>query len=305
MAFQTINNGELLNVIRTKINDNFTQSESAGNKTQVISSTPSTTKYPSEKAVSDFASKIYSSSSIPTSKAGDLLLHANAPLSVGGSKGKIKFNSGSALTEFIPDRSVCDYRSSSSWSSSNPVLLAGEIGIDSDTGKQKVGNGSSQWNSLTYVGGISASGSNGIFGVKLNRDEVVIGGYCIQFNTTQPGCSSSTDFARLEPTGRATILQSGIYQLSAQFHQSEGFSKGVFSAGIHVTSPGMNSELTKGFENYNSISEINSMQCDINASGAVYLSSGDIVYVYVVPPDLSNAYRLDSNICKLTIVKLG
>lgn len=151
MAVQTINNGELLNVIRTKINQNFTEVELTGNKTQTISSTPSTTKYPTEKAVSDFASKIYSSTSIPTSKTGDLILHANAPISPGGAKGKIKYNASGVLSEFIPDRSVVDYRTSSAFSSANPILLQGELAVESDTGKQKIGNGSSPYNSLSFL----------------------------------------------------------------------------------------------------------------------------------------------------------
>jgi hypothetical protein len=35
------------------------------------------------------------------------------------------------------------------WVSSNPTLRAGEIGIETDTLKFKVGNGSSPWNSIT------------------------------------------------------------------------------------------------------------------------------------------------------------
>lgn len=38
------------------------------------------------------------------------------------------------------------------WASSNPVLLVGEIGIESDTGKIKTGNGITAWNSLAYIG---------------------------------------------------------------------------------------------------------------------------------------------------------
>ncbi len=41
---------------------------------------------------------------------------------------------------------------SSTWQSSNPTLLVGEIGIESDTGKIKVGNGLTAWNSLAYIG---------------------------------------------------------------------------------------------------------------------------------------------------------
>ncbi len=36
------------------------------------------------------------------------------------------------------------------WSSANPILAAGEIGFETDTGKFKLGNGSSTWSSLNY-----------------------------------------------------------------------------------------------------------------------------------------------------------
>ncbi len=39
----------------------------------------------------------------------------------------------------------------SNWTSNNPTLLAGEWGIESDTKKFKIGNGSTAWQSLDYV----------------------------------------------------------------------------------------------------------------------------------------------------------
>lgn len=39
----------------------------------------------------------------------------------------------------------------SQWTSANPVLAAGEVGVETDTKKLKVGNGSTVWNSLTYI----------------------------------------------------------------------------------------------------------------------------------------------------------
>ena len=41
----------------------------------------------------------------------------------------------------------------SNWASKNPVLEKGEMGIESDTGLFKVGNGISAWDKLAYVGG--------------------------------------------------------------------------------------------------------------------------------------------------------
>lgn len=52
--------------------------------------------------------------------------------------------------------------SSTNWETQNPVLLSGEPGYETDTGKLKVGDGSSQWLSLNYY--IGATGSAGITG---------------------------------------------------------------------------------------------------------------------------------------------
>lgn len=41
---------------------------------------------------------------------------------------------------------------STNWTSVNPTLSAGELGVELNTGKLKVGNGSTAWNSLPYVG---------------------------------------------------------------------------------------------------------------------------------------------------------
>lgn len=46
----------------------------------------------------------------------------------------------------------------SGWTSSNPTLLNGELGFETDTKKAKLGDGSTAWNSLTYYPGFSISG---------------------------------------------------------------------------------------------------------------------------------------------------
>ena len=40
----------------------------------------------------------------------------------------------------------------SQWTSANPTLAAGEWGYETDTGKVKIGNGSTAWTSLSYIG---------------------------------------------------------------------------------------------------------------------------------------------------------
>jgi hypothetical protein len=45
----------------------------------------------------------------------------------------------------------------SQWTSTNPTLASGEQGYETDTGKMKIGNGSTAWNSLSYA----ITGANG------------------------------------------------------------------------------------------------------------------------------------------------
>ena len=56
----------------------------------------------------------------------------------------------------------------SEWSTTNPLLSEGELGLELDTGKFKVGNGTQNWNALVYASGIQGptgpAGSNGIAG---------------------------------------------------------------------------------------------------------------------------------------------
>jgi hypothetical protein len=59
----------------------------------------------------------------------------------------------------------------SNWTSENPVLASGEPGYETDTGKEKIGDGSTAWTSLAYAGGgsttllgltdVGADGTNG------------------------------------------------------------------------------------------------------------------------------------------------
>ncbi len=36
------------------------------------------------------------------------------------------------------------------WTATNPMLLNGEIGLETDTGKAKIGNGAATWSTLAY-----------------------------------------------------------------------------------------------------------------------------------------------------------
>ena len=68
----------------------------------------------------------------------------------------------------------------SQWTSTNPILAAGELGAETDTNKIKCGNGSTAWNSLPYIAsdgditgvtagtGISGGGTSGTVTVSID-----------------------------------------------------------------------------------------------------------------------------------------
>lgn len=47
------------------------------------------------------------------------------------------------------------------WTSNNPTLAAGEIGLETDTAKYKMGDGATAWNSLAYAYTAGAAGATG------------------------------------------------------------------------------------------------------------------------------------------------
>lgn len=56
-------------------------------------------------------------------------------------------------------RFACRRRTAAGWTTSNEVLYAGEIGVETDTRKFKFGDGTTAWNSLLYAGGGSSGGA--------------------------------------------------------------------------------------------------------------------------------------------------
>lgn len=48
------------------------------------------------------------------------------------------------------------------WTSANPTLASGEVGFETDTNKEKIGDGTTAWNSLAYFGGSPAGSSTQI-----------------------------------------------------------------------------------------------------------------------------------------------
>ena len=58
------------------------------------------------------------------------------------------------------------------WTAANPVLAAGEMGLETDTTYYKIGNGSTAWNSLAYGAYNGVISNNTITTAMLQNDSV-------------------------------------------------------------------------------------------------------------------------------------
>lgn len=70
----------------------------------------------------------------------------------------------------------------SQWTSTNPTLAAGEFGFETDTGKFKIGTGSTAWTSLGYAA-ITTSSSDTFTNKTIALGSNTVSGTLSQFNT--------------------------------------------------------------------------------------------------------------------------
>tara|TARA_Y100001963_G_scaffold159029_1_gene260982 strand:- start:1788 stop:2684 length:897 start_codon:yes stop_codon:yes gene_type:complete len=102
--------------------------------------------------------------------------------------------------------------SSSNWTSQNPTLAAGELGFETDSGMLKVGDGSTAWTSLTYVGEFTLVDGDGT-SFTMNQTNVLtlVEGEGIDINHTDTtGASRATTIScNLEGTELKSTGESG------------------------------------------------------------------------------------------------
>lgn len=105
----------------------------------------------------------------------------------------------------------------SQWATLNPVLLAGEPGLESDTSNLKIGNGRSPWSSLPYHG---CPGYWGSFWDSTSQVAAAINtAYAIKLRQTD----AASRGIRIISNERITVDYAGVYSLtfSIQFSNTD------------------------------------------------------------------------------------
>jgi hypothetical protein len=127
-----------------------------------------------------------------------------------------------------------------SWTSANPTLAAGEFGFETDTGKAKIGNGVTAWNSLAYsitgeVGDITGvTAGTGLTGGGTS------GTVTVSLSTPVSAANGGTGLSSLG-TGVATWLGTpSSSNLAAAVSDETGSGALVFGTSPTLTTPTIN-----------------------------------------------------------------
>ncbi len=119
------------------------------------------------------------------------------------------------------------------WTAANPTLASGELGGETDTGKLKLGNGSTAWNSLAYQGGVtSVNGNTGVVTGLAPLAGPTFTGTVVLPSTTSIGDVSATELGYLNNVTSAiqTQIDGQQTQIDAKAPINNASFTGTFSA---------------------------------------------------------------------------
>lgn len=132
------------------------------------------------------------------------------------------------------------------WTTANPTLLKGEIGIEIDTNKFKIGNGTKKWNELPYVGtDIEIAGSGSVIVdavVNTSTGKLTL----TKGDVTDEDIILANDYTFTVPVGTVTIGSEGSTVVSAQGKTLKEFLGSLFAKAKDptVTNPSVSISLT-------------------------------------------------------------
>ena len=132
------------------------------------------------------------------------------------------------------------------WTTANPVLMKGEIGIEIDTNKFKIGDGTKKWNELSYVGtDIEIAGSGSVIvDAVVNKSTGKL--TLTKGDVTDEDIILANDYTFTVPVGTVTIDSTGSTVVPAQGKTLKEFLGSLFAKAKDptVTNPSVSISLT-------------------------------------------------------------
>jgi hypothetical protein len=138
------------------------------------------------------------------------------------------------------------YLTAAQWTDLNPVLRAGEPGIESDTQKTKYGDGSSDWNSLTYASGGAGGGGASAFTDLSDKITANIAGTNNSVKLVKDTADSAAAGASTAQTTAANAAA------AAATAQATGSNAGTTAATAQATATAADTKATTALTNANS-----------------------------------------------------
>lgn len=155
----------------------------------------------------------------------------------------------------------------SGWTSANPTLYAGEIGYETDTGRFKIGDGTTAWTSLDYNTVVPTSFLAGS-GLSVN---VAADGSTVTYSLSDPTIQLS-DITDLSTNARTFLLTPNSSNFSTLVTDETGSGSLVFSSGATLTNTVLSGSVTVGSDTLVEVIE--------DTIGSKVVGSGAIVVTY-------------------------
>lgn len=108
--------------------------------------------------------------------------------------------------------------SAANWTTDNPILAQGEMGLETDTNRMKFGDGTTAWNSLPYVG-TGASFKYGLYTLSALQTSNISVGNHIEWDTSQ-GSLGGLSTGSGQAKGIVTLSASKTYKITGAMNFS-------------------------------------------------------------------------------------
>jgi len=117
------------------------------------------------------------------------------------------------------------------WTSDNPTLALGEMGLETDTQKIKFGDGTTVWNSLSYFGG-NSSFKYGLYELSANQTSNLADGNHVEYDTTS-GSLGGLSTGSGQANGIITLTGGKTYKITCELRLGFSGNTGITAMWIY------------------------------------------------------------------------